>query len=524
MKKQTLIKGTVVLGVAGIMARFLGLFFRIPMQLLIGDEGMGYYQMSYPLYMTFIAVSSGIPIAVSKIISELSAKGDRSGIKRIVKASMCIMIPIALLFSTVLIVFAKPIILYLHWDMKSYYGLISTALAPLFVVMIGVYRGFFQGLHNMNSTAISQILEQLGRVIGGVGLAYMFIDFGIEYAAGGAALGALIGAIMGLLYLKFKYKSFMKNDNFSNSEFPNLNIKNENKEFRLVIRKILKNAIPFSFGSVIGTIMGLVDSIIVPSKLLQAGFNTREAAILYGQLTGKASTIANVPLALSMAVCTAIVPIISEVFTKKNSKDLKNKIEMSMKLSCVLAIPAAMGIYFLAYPITNLIFRGDVGGYNILKYMALSIPFIVMTQCTTTVLQCTNNFYEPIKSLSIGCLVKIIVTYFLVGIQSINVYGAVIGSLIGYVITCVLNFRLIKDKLNLRVNIYKTTIKPCYAATIMSIFVIISHKIVLNYIKSSNIACIAAILVGIIVYSIFIFIFSIFSINEVKIRIKTKKL
>ncbi|SHJ80247.1 stage V sporulation protein B [Hathewaya proteolytica DSM 3090] len=519
MKKQTLIKGTLILGMAGVFARFLGLFFRIPMQILLGDEGMGYYQMSYPLYMTFIAVSSGIPIAVSKIISEMSVTNDICGMKRVVRGSFYIMIPIAAFFSIVLLIFAKSIILYLNWDMRSYYALIATAMAPIFVVIMGVYRGFFQGLHNMTPTAVSQILEQIGRVLGGVALAYIFIDRGLEYSAGGAALGALVGAVIGLLYLLIKFNKSVKIDLYEKDK-PSLST----KESKHIIKKILKNAVPFSFGSVIGTIMSLVDSIIVPSRLVLAGLTTRESAILYGQLTGKASTISNVPLALSMAVCTTIVPIIAEAYVKNNKAELKNKIETSIKMGCVISIPSAMGLFFLAFPVINLIFRGDAGGYEILKYMAISIPFIVMTQCTTTVLQATNNFYEPIKNLTVGCAVKIVLTYVLTSIPNINIYGAVIGSTVGYIVTCILNMRLIKKRLDLKVSIYKTTIKPMYAATFMSIAVILSYKYFIDTIKSYNIACIGAILVGIIVYGIFIFILDIVSLKQVKKRIMRNRI
>lgn len=511
MKKQTLIRGTFILGVAGILARFLGLFFRIPMQLLIGDEGMGYYQMSYPLYLTFIAVSSGIPIAVSKIISEMSARNDNNGIFKVVRSSFYIMIPIALTFSAILILFSKNIINALHWDMKSYYAFIATALAPIFVIIMGILRGFFQGLHNMNPTAISQILEQIGRVVGGVGLAYLLISFGIEYAAGGAALGALIGAIIGLIYLIIKYKKVTK-------YMPKNKISRE--ESRGLVGNILKNAIPFSFGSVIGTIMGLVDSILVPSQLLRAGFSTKQSAILYGQLTGKASTIAHVPLALSVAICTSIVPIIAEAYIRNRRLELKGKIESAIKLSSVISIPSAMGMYFLAFPIMNLIFRGDVGGYEILKYMSISLPFIVLTQCTTIVLQATNNFYAPVKNLAIGCIGKIILTYVLVPIPGINIYGAVIGSTVGYIITCILNFSLIRKHLEINLNLYKSTIKPLYASVFMSISVIMSYRYLYNFTKNNSISCIGTILLAIIVYSIFIFIFNVFSLEEIKGKIK----
>src|SRR3712207_7075025 len=107
----------------------------------------------------------------------------------------------------------------------------------------------------------------------------------------------------------------------------------------------------------------------------------------------------------------------------------------------------------------NLIFKGDVGGYEILKYMSLSLPFIVLTQCSTTLLQAMNNFYAPVKNLAIGCIAKVIITYVLVPLPGINIYGAVIGSTLGYIIACILNLILIRKKLNMSINFYEATIK-----------------------------------------------------------------
>ena len=193
MKKQSLIKGSIILGAAGIIAKFLGLFFRWPLILLIGDEGIGYYQLSYPLYMFFVAIASGVPVAMSKMISERNAVGDIEGTYEIVKESTYLMLVLGIGTSCVLFFFAKPIISFLKWDPKSYYALIGISFAPIAVSIMTIFRGFFQGLQNMTPSGVSQILEQLGRVIVGVGLAFVLLPRGIEFSAGGAAFGAAAG-------------------------------------------------------------------------------------------------------------------------------------------------------------------------------------------------------------------------------------------------------------------------------------------------------------------------------------------
>ena len=197
MNKQSLVKGSIILGVAGILTRFLGLFFRWPLIMLIGDEGIGYYQMSYPLYMFFIAMASGIPVAMSKMISERNAVNDIDGSFQVMKESSILMMIIGTGTTLSLFIFATPIISLLKWDSKAYYSLIGISFAPLVISFLTVFRGFFQGFQNMTPSAVSQILEQVGRVVVGVGLAVFLLPKAIEYAAGGAAFGATAGAVFG---------------------------------------------------------------------------------------------------------------------------------------------------------------------------------------------------------------------------------------------------------------------------------------------------------------------------------------
>ena len=148
MKKQSLIKGSLILGIAGILTRFLGLFFRWPLVMLIGDEGIGYYQLSYPLYMFFVAMASGVPIAMSKLISERNAVGDVKGGFEIVKESSMLMLILGTGTSCILFLFARPIMSILEWRPEAYYSLIGISFAPFIISIMTVFRGYFQGLQN----------------------------------------------------------------------------------------------------------------------------------------------------------------------------------------------------------------------------------------------------------------------------------------------------------------------------------------------------------------------------------------
>lgn len=507
MRKQSLIKGTIILGLAGIFARAIGMFFRIPLTILVGDEGLGYYQMAYPLYMLFIAVASGVPLAMSKMISEENARGNQVGIVQVLKQSLVLMTILGLGTSAAMIIFSRQLLVFFRWDKNSYYSLVALGAAPFFIAIMNVFRGYFQGLQNMTPTAISQILEQMARVIVGIGLVILLLPKGIAYAAGGATLGAAAGGVFGGTYLIVKYIKQKKVFSL--------------KDVRLspvVMDKLLKTAIPISLGGAVGTVMNVIDSFIVPQKLLEAGFTSKEAVVLYGQLTGKAAVLINVPLTLSTALCSSVVPIISEAYILRNRNKLNHNIASAIKISAVVALPSLAGLYFLSGPIINLIFRNQAGGELILKYASLSIPFTILSQTTTVILQATTSKKLPVINLLIGCVVKMAVTSFLVPIPNINVYGAIVGTISAYITAVVLNMALIKRTLGIKVDLYKVLIKPAYASIAMILSVVFVYVKVYNYTISNSISCLIAVFVGIIIYGMLILTFKVIDYKGLKNR------
>ncbi|MBK1809587.1 polysaccharide biosynthesis protein [Clostridium sp. YIM B02505] len=505
MKKQSLIKGSIILGVAGIFTRFLGIFFRWPLIMLIGDEGIGYYQMTYPLYMFYVAIAAGIPVAVSKMVSESNAVGDLDTSFQTMKESFILMIILGTGMSLFLFLGAKPIMSALRWDSKSYYSIIGVAFAPICISIMSAFRGFFQGLQNMNPSAISQIIEQIGRVVIGVGLAVILLPYGIEYSAGGAAFGAAAGGFLGGIYLIRKYFKVKKS-------FGVRKVKSNDK----LLAKLIRIAIPISLGGAVGTIASLIDSILVPRQLLNAGFDYRQATILYAQLTGKASVIVNIPLTLSVALSTSLIPIIAENYILKNIREVASKVDSAIRMSMVIAIPCTLGLYFLAEPVMMLIFPGRYEGYQILKYLAISIPFIILAQTTTAILQSTGSYAMPVINLLIGCFIKVVLTLYLIPISWLNIYGAVAASILAYIAASMLNLIYLHLKLKVRIDYGAAVMKPLAAATIMILVVLITYINIFNRTSSNGIACLISVFLGIIIYVILIVILGVFKYDYIK--------
>ena len=512
MKKQSLVKGSLILVFASILAKILGIFFRWPLIMLIGDEGLGYYQMTYPLYMLFIAISTGVPIAVSKLISEKIALGKREEVFQVIKEALKVMILLGLGTTIFLGGFGKHIIHLLKWDEKAYYSILGVCLAPLFIGFMTPLRGFFQGMQNMTPTGVSQVIEQIGRVVFGVGLAFLLFPQGIEKAAGGASFGAAAGALLGALYLWPKYIKVKKENNIRK-------VKGSDKIFN----EIIKVALPISVGAAVGSIMGVIDSILVPQKLLQSGMSTQNATILYAQLTGKAAIFTNIPMTLTAALSASIIPIISELYVLKNKKQLENKINMSIKLSMLVALPCFLGLFFMAGPIMKLIFPGKSEGFTILKYLAISVPFLVTTNITTSILQGTRYYYRPIFNLFIGCIIKVILTTILVPIPNINIYGAVIATIGAYFVVAILNVTYMIKKLKCRFKFTEIVLKPIIASLVMIIGVLLTYLKIMDIGIGSSLSCLISIFVGIIIYVVLIISLKILGYDEIKGRIISKK-
>lgn len=504
MKKQSLIKGSLILSIAGIFTRALGLFFRWPLIMLIGDEGIGYYQMSYPLYVFFIGIASGVPIAISKIISENNVLEDVNSNFIVIKEAFIAMMILSIGTSVSLFFGAKYIIKIFNWDFKAYYSLIGISIAPIVVSALTIFRGFFQGYQNMTPSAISQIIEQVGRVVFGVGLAIVFLPYGIEFSAGGASFGAVVGGIIAVAYLFIKYIRIKRENNIG-----------EIKTDAHILNKILNIAIPISLGTSVSTAMSLIDSFLVPQGLLKAGFTSKEATILYAQLTGKASVIVNIPLTISMAICISVIPIIAEVFLLKRYEELQRKVNFIIKLAMIIAIPCYLGLFFMAEPIMKTIFPGKYEGYLILKYLSISIPFIIITQITTSILQGIGRYIIPVINLLIGCMFKAILTIILVPNIKFNIYGAVASSIIAYIIVSVINIIIVRKVLNIRFE-FKKIFKILYCSIIMMIIVIKTYNFIITRNYSNTLACLISIGIGAIIYFIGIMLLGILKIKEIR--------
>lgn len=469
-KDNNFLKGAAILSIAGVIIKILGAVYRIPLSNIIGDEGMGYFQTAYPFYQLLLTLSTaGFPVAIAKLVSTKRAIGDHRNAYKVFKVALLGLFLGGILTSLFVAIGARPIVESLG-NSYAYYSLIALIPALLFVPIMAAFRGFFQGRKTMAPTAISQIVEQLFRVIFGLSLTILLINKGTPIAAGGASFGGSAGAIVGTIIMIY---IFMKSRNELHNE---INSSTINKEYPVsrIIKDLLMIAIPITIGSSIAPIMDTIDTGLVLNRLQSINYTESQANALFGQLKGMAQTLINLPQVFSVAIAMSLVPSISDAHARNKKNEIKDTISSGVRITLLIGLPCAFGLFVLSTPIIGLLyFKNPAETINsigeILAYLSFGVIFLTLVQTLTAILQGLGKPFMPVKNLALGALVKIILTYFLTAIPAINIKGAAISTVSAYAIAAILDFVDVARLTKIKFNYFNIITKPLISAAGMAI-------------------------------------------------------
>lgn len=507
MKKQHFLHGAAILGAAGIISKLLGAFYRIPFARMVGGEGMGIYQMAYPIYTLALALStSGLPTALAVMIAEKAAKGEHAAAKKIFRVAFVILSFSGALMSLAIIKAAPFLALHIFHHPASVFAIRAVAPAIFLSSIVSCWRGYFQGYQNMLPTAISQVTEQIIRVITVLVLALYLMPYGVAYAAAGAAFGAVTGGISAAITLGI-FASFTPRLNNKNFSMPS------SKD---IITQLFRLGVPVSLAGLIMPFVQGIDAVIIPGRLLMAGYSTTEAADLYGQLTGMAMTLVNLPVMFTVALAAGVVPVISEAVALKDLHKAQNTTRQAFTALFLLALPSAIGLQILSEPICKLLYNLPQAG-EILGAASPIVLAIGAYQVTASILQGMGKMMPTLINLSIGCIIKIIFTYYLVGVPFINILGAAYSTAGGFFIAAILNIIVL-----LRV-IGKTIFKiPLFKILIANLLLVFICNTTYNYLKvyKELVTISGVVSVAFITYFAIVIIFGIIKAKDV-IRIFT---
>ncbi|HHX13776.1 MAG TPA: polysaccharide biosynthesis protein [Clostridiales bacterium] len=470
MTKKSFLQGAAVLGGAGLIIKFLGAVFRIPLANIIGDTGMSYYQTSYPVYVLLLTLSTaGIPVAISRMVSEREAIDQFHEAYRVFRLSFWLLLGIGLASFAMLFFGARPIVTFLK-NPEAYYAMRAIAPALLIVPLMAAFRGYFQGQQDMKPTAVSQVIEQVVRVGAGLTLAVLLFTRSLPLAAAGASFGATAGAGGGLIAILaiyfYRREALRRKIESQSSHVPR-------EASRRILSQILIIAVPITIGASIMPIMNTIDVAIVMRRLTATGFSPAEAKALFGQLSGMVGPLINLPQVLTQAIAMSLVPAIAAHHRRQEIDQLQHNIELGFRAALILGVPSALGMMALAKPIMLLLYPAQpesaVNGALSLFILAFGILFLASVQTLTGVLQGIGQQMIPVRNLAIGAGCKVVVTYALTGIETININGAAIGTVIAYIVASTLNMMAVCRLTGARFNFQLTFFKPLLAGLTMAV-------------------------------------------------------
>jgi stage V sporulation protein B len=388
------------------------------------------------------------------------------------------------------------------------------------------YRGYFQGMQDMRPTALSQVLEQVFRVVVGLGLAYTMFYGSVSFSvsstfspgakgAAGATLGAAAGAVGGLFVVLIIY-AFTKNKIKQRMARERTD---KRDSASLILKKIAIIAVPITIGAAIMPIVNMIDAGMVNDRLLASGWDEAAAKNLYGQLTGFAGPLINFPQVLTQAVAMSLVPLVAAAYKHKDMLYLRQNVATGLRTAVILGLPCAMGLFVLAEPILLLLYPNQPSTATstapCLMTLSVGVIFLSTVQTLTGVLQGIGKQMIPVRNLCIGVVIKVILTWTLTGIQSINVLGAATGTVCAYLIASVLNIIAVRKYTGTCFALMPTVIKPMIASTTMAICAWGGSRILDTLLDGSRGALLLAIVFAAMVYVVMLFVTKTITKEEV---------
>lgn len=510
---NSFLKGTLILTVGGIVVKVIGFLNWIILSRVLGGEGIGLYQMAFPIYLLALSVSSaGIPVAISIITAEKLALEDFKGATRVFKISLTVLTLTGLFFSLLLYFGAELLIKYqfIH-DSRAYYALLALAPAVFFVTILSSFRGYLQGCQIMTPTAVSQIVEQLVRVITMLIFATLLLPKGLEYAAGGASLGAAPGAMAGLLVLIYYY--WQLNKDFKH-KIESQNLTKIQESGISIIKRITKLALPVSLSSLMLPIVANLDLFIVPARLEVAGYTVEQATELFGYLMGMAVPLLNLATILTAALATSLVPAISESFSLKNMKRIYEQTASAMRISNLVTIPGFVALWILAEPVSQLVYNAPQASHSI-SIISVGIFLLGIHQVTTGVLQGMGHTSIPVINMGIAILFKVALNWVLTAMPMLGIKGASWATVADIGVAAVFNLYFVNRYVGFAMD-SKSLLKPMVAAAAMGGVIYIAYDVIMMQTASNALATVMGIFFGGIVYGAVILMVGGISEGDVK--------
>ncbi len=515
-KSSFLVQGS-ILGIASIISRVIGLIYRIPLTNIIGDNGNNIYSAAFEIYNILLLISCySLPLAVSKLVAARMARGQRLNAIRVFRGALLFAFVTGTIASCIVFFFADSLTAALATS-ESYLALRVLGPTLLIVAVMGVIRGYFQGMGTMIPSAISQILEQIVNAIVSVGAALYLFNYGLKvsellgnsegrseaFGAAGGTLGTGAGALAALIFLILILLLF-------NSRFKRgiaMGAKRHKESYGYILQVLIFTVVPVLLSTTIYNVNGIIDQAVFKNVALFQGYAEESISTMWGVFAGKYKVLINVPIALASAMAASAVPSIVSAFSQKNKELVKQKINSALRFIMLLAFPCMVGLFVLADPVISLLFKETETkelAAMMLRVGAVSVIFYSISTLSNAALQGIDRMMEPVKNAVLALVLHIIAIIVMMVIFNMNIYAVIWGNTIFAGLMCIFNSLSIKKYTGYRQEYRKTYIIPCISSVGMGVAVYLFYTLLMKLCPVNVIATLLSIILAVLVYAVLI--------------------
>lgn len=578
---KSFIKGTAILTISMVIVKVFGLLNKIVLTSIFSQSGvsddmatfgMGLYANAYELFVVIFTVATGgLPIAISRLVSENMTKKRYKDVRMIHRISVPFFTIMGIVCFVIVFGASIPYSKYVIKSPYAVYGMMCLAPTVFFGCLASAYRGYYEGQRNMTPTAISEIIEAVVKLVIGSAFAYLIliwglnsnaathsflgIEFGSEeeaqrtilaFSVSGAIIGISLSSMLSWLYYFLKFR--IQGDGIPKELLEN---SIEAREKRETFMTIVKTALPIAGGALVMSLGSWVDSVIIQNVLYNLSYtNAHDLEMQYGSYYSHATfygdheternihtnlwgsysnalTLMQLVTAVTQVFGSSAMPNVTSAWTKGDKTELRKSINIVLKMTMMFTLPMALGLCVLAHPIMGLVYGRvpaivGIGG-NILSVMGITTIFTAIITPICSMINGIGKVKIPMILYTVCMVVKVGTSWIFVSIPEINVQGATAGSMVSYALICVIGMFLLIKYSGIVPDFFSTTVKPLLGAVCSSAAAFLSIRLFDNFLPQRA-AAIAAILVAVVIYMAVLLIIRTFSAEEIKFLPKGEKI
>ena len=492
------LSGVAILTLSTAIVKVIGLLYKIPMIKVLGEEGMGYFNSAYELYTFFyIIATAGLPVAISIMVAKSLENGRYENVKKIYNVVFSLLFLIGMI-GTVVLYYGAGFFGELIGNTNAVMCIAAIAPMALFICVSSAVRGFFQGHQNMMPTAVSQIIEALGKLFLGLALAIWAAreGYNVPMAAAFATAGITAGVGLSMLYLLLS-KVIVKRKESTVAE----NIQKDTS--KSILGNLVKIAVPITISSLVISLTRVVDLVMIMRRLQAIGYTMGAANAIYGSYSTLAVSMYNLPAAFVTPIAISLVPILTSAVHSSDKAREHRILNSSFRL---ITIPASFGLAIFSRPILELVFAGEANAINVaaplLSVLGMSVFFSSLMTVTNSVLQAYGMERKPIVSMLAGAVVKTLFSYILIGIPEINIFGAPISTFICALTVTLINLYYIRKATSEMDSAVRLFLKPLLASTVSIGVCGIAYYAMVSFFGKSYVLTLGSIVLAVILYGL----------------------